>query len=218
MAAPDVEVTFLLADLSGYTALTEAHGDAHAADALARYEEIARTVLQSPARLLERVGDEVLVVAERAASVVRAALALRDAVEREPLFPALRCGIHSGPAVERAARYVGGALNLTARVAAHARAGEILCTERVTLLAPAGPEFTYQPRGVERFKNVREPVALFEVLTAQQRALDVAIDPVCRMQVQRDAAPARLPYGNQTYYFCSFECARAFAERPDDYR
>jgi class 3 adenylate cyclase len=218
MTRREVEVAFLLADLSGYTALTEVHGDTHAADALARYERLARAALQPSARLLERVGDEVLIVAPEVTSVVRTAVALRDAVDREPLFPTLRCGLHAGTAVENGTRYVGSTLNLTARVAAYARGGEILCTERVTALAPFPAGITYRQRGAVRFKNVQDPVALFEVLTEPERDRDIAIDPVCRMQVQRDVAPARLPYGDQTYYFCSFECARAFPEHPQDYR
>ena len=218
MTVTEAEVAFLLADLSGYTALTEVHGDTHAAEALTRYEQMARAALQPGARLLERVGDEVLIVAPAVTSVLGTAVALRDAVDREPLFPTLRCGIHAGTAVEDGTRYVGSTLNLTARVAAYARGGEILCTERARTHAPAPAGITYQSRGVVRFKNVQEPMALFEVVTAQQRTVDVAIDPVCRMQVQRDAAPARLPYGDQTYYFCSFKCARAFADRPQDYQ
>ncbi len=217
MTRREVEVAFLLADLSGYTALTEVHGDTHAAQALTRYEQMAHAALQPGARLLERVGDEVLIVAYEVTSVVQTAVALRAAADQEPLFPTLRSGIHAGTAVEDGARYVGSTLNLTARVAAYARGGEILCTERVTALAPSPAGITYQQRGVVRFKNIQEPVALFEVLTEHQGARGIAIDPVCRMQVARDAAPARLPYGEQTYYFCSFECARTFAERPQDY-
>ncbi|NIQ39597.1 MAG: YHS domain-containing protein [Proteobacteria bacterium] len=37
------------------------------------------------------------------------------------------------------------------------------------------------------------------------------------MQVAPDKAPARLPFENKTYYFCSFDCAKAFAENPDRY-
>ncbi|MFB6345848.1 MAG: YHS domain-containing protein [bacterium] len=37
------------------------------------------------------------------------------------------------------------------------------------------------------------------------------------MQLNPDRAPARLPYGDRTYYFCSFECAQMFAENPDRY-
>ncbi len=114
--AGEIEIVFLMADLSGYTALTEAHGAVEAARTVTRYLEMARAVLQPGARLVEQVGDEVLIVSEAPEAAVRTALALRDAVEREPLFPALRAGLHAGPVIEQGGRYFGAALNLTARV------------------------------------------------------------------------------------------------------
>lgn len=57
MADEEVEVVFLMADLSGYTALTEVHGNIQAAGAVTRYAEIAHAPLQPGARLVERVGD-----------------------------------------------------------------------------------------------------------------------------------------------------------------
>ena len=217
MGLIEVENVFLIADLCGYTALTEVHGNLHAADAVARYAEIARGALQPGAVLMERVGDEVVIVADEAAIAVRTAIALRAAVEREQLFPALRSGVHSGSVVPQGDGYVGGALNLAARVAAHARAGQILCTHRITALAIGCDDVTYQPLGLVRFKNIVDPVSVFEVVVGGQSSEAKVIDPVCRMQLQPDTAPARLPLGGRTYHFCSFECARAFADRPDHY-
>ncbi|MCK5206066.1 MAG: YHS domain-containing protein [Desulfobacterales bacterium] len=37
------------------------------------------------------------------------------------------------------------------------------------------------------------------------------------MRVKPDTAPARIPYNGRTYFFCSFECARAFVSRPNQY-
>ena len=47
-AAPRDE-SFLFADLAGYTALTEAHGDEHAADAAAEFCAAVRSLLERPA-------------------------------------------------------------------------------------------------------------------------------------------------------------------------
>lgn len=217
MVAKEVEAVFLIADLCGYTALTEAHGNIQAAEAVMRYAEIARAVLQPGARLVERVGDEVVIVGHDAASVVRTAVALRQAVEAEPLFPTLRSGIHAGTVVQEGESYFGSALNLTARVSVHARAGQILCTERVTVLAAGIDDVEYAPLGSVRFKNIVDPVPVFELVTGGQSRESTAIDPVCRMQVRPPTASARLPFGGRIYYFCSFECARAFAEHPDNY-
>jgi adenylate cyclase len=217
MEAQEVDGVFLIADLSGYTALTEAHGNIHAAQAVTRYAEIAQTVLHPGTRLVERVGDEVVIFSPKGVDAVQTAIALREAVEREPLFPTVRAGIHAGTVVQQGEDYFGSALNLTARVAAHARAGQILCTERVTTLAGKLPDVEYQPLGLVRFKNVVDPVAVFEVVAGSQSRESNVIDPVCRMQVRADTAPARLPFGGQTYHFCSFGCAKTFAEHPEHY-
>ena len=37
------------------------------------------------------------------------------------------------------------------------------------------------------------------------------------MQIRKVTAPAKIPYGGRTHYFCSFDCAKAFVDRPDRY-
>ena len=71
--------------------------------------------------------------------------------------------------------------------------------------------------GTVRFKNVPVPISLYEVLIAAPPGGHPDIDPVCQMQVRSETAPARLPYQGTTYYFCSFECARAFVDHPTAY-
>ena len=217
MAAEEIELAFVIADLSGYTALTEAHGNREAARAVTRYQEIARGVMQPATRLLDSVGDELLIAAASASAAIRTAVLLRSAVESEPLFPAIRCGINQGRVAEAGGRYYGAALNLTARVAAHARGGQILCTATVAEAAASVEGVRFLQLGSANFKNIVEPVALFEVLAGAGAGESLVVDPVCRMQVRPENAPARLPFAGKTYFFCSFDCARAFAERPGRY-
>ena len=217
MAAEEIELAFVIADLSGYTALTEAHGNREAARAVTRYQEIARSLMEPATRLLDSVGDELLIAAASASAAVRTAVRLRAAVEREPLFPVIRCGINQGRVAEAGGRYYGAALNLTARVAAHARGGQILCTATVTAAVAPAEDVRFLSLGVVDFKNIVDPVALFEVLAGTGAGEGTAVDPVCRMQVRPETAPARLPFGGKSYFFCSFDCARAFTERPERY-
>ncbi len=213
----EIEAVFLIADLSGYTALTEAHGNMTAAKVVTRYVQIVHEVLHPDARLADRVGDEVLIVAADAAMILQTAIRLRDTIEGEPLFPTVHAGIHGGSILEQDGHYFGTALNIASRVAAHASGGQILCTERVVTLAGHLEGVEYRALGLTRLKNINDPVAVFEVLAGNQTDETHLLDPVCRMQVRRDVAPARLPFGGKTYYFCSFDCAKAFAELPDRY-
>ena len=214
--ARETDAVFVMADLSGFTALTEAHGSLHAADLVARYMEIVRAVLEPGVRLLERVGDQVVLVAEDAAPAITTAIRLREAVEREPLFPMVRIGLHGGRVVERDGEYFGAALNLTERVTAHARAGQILCTEPMAARARALGDVEVCRLGPVKFKNVAEPVPVFELVCRPDAASPV-VDPVCRMRVDPETAPARLVYAGAPRYFCSLDCARVFLEKPDGY-
>jgi class 3 adenylate cyclase/YHS domain-containing protein len=208
----EAAVTFLIADISGYTALTEAHGSLRAAAVVRRFLEMARASLQPTARLLERVGDSVLIAAPDASAAVRTAIALRAAAEAERFFPPIRQGVHGGPVIEWDGSYFGTPLNLTARLAGHAGPGQILCTERV---AQAASELgsIFRSVGVASLKNIREPVTLVEVVTPDRQLDPELLDPICWMQVQRPAARELIRIGSRTYHFCSTECAEAFAER-----
>ena len=159
-------MTFLIADLAGFTALTEIHGSRYAAWVISRYLALVRAALHPAARLAERVGDAVLIVAPEAASAVRTAVDLRAATERESLFPLLRLGVHGGPVVELEGSYFGTPLNLTARLATHAAPGQILCTEAVASAASGLEGVEFRSLGLVTLKNILAPVSIFEVVVA----------------------------------------------------
>ncbi len=210
----EIDRTLLIADLSGYTALTEAHGALHASDIVLRLGRFAEASLESGVALVERVGDEVFYAGADTLAVVRTALRLRDAIEREPEFPTIRAGIHRGAVIERDGRFFGAALNLTARIASEARGGQVLCTAPVASAARERAGLAALPIGEKRFRNVASAVALFELEPREADPRDVALDPVCRMQVERARAVATVAHGGRTYRFCSLQCARTFVEAP----
>ncbi len=45
----------------------------------------------------------------------------------------------------------------------------------------------------------------------------MAIDPVCKMQVDEKNAPATSEYNGKTYYFCAVGCKKAFDKDPERY-
>jgi adenylate cyclase len=112
-------------------------------------------------------------------------------------------------------RYLGSALTIAARVAAHARAGQISCAARVASAAADLPEVRRVFRGALLFKNVPQAVEVFELVSATPS--NTVVDAVCHMQVEVLLAPARLPFNDRTYYFCSLECAETFAQDPRAY-
>ncbi len=201
--------------MAGYTALTEAHGDDDAANLAELFYTLVARALAPPARLVKTIGDAVLIVAPSAALGLSAALAIAESTEREPHFPDVRAGLHFGPIVERRGDVFGATVNVAARVASHARGGQILATAAAVrgLAGIAAARFTAQ--GPVRFKNVAEPVEVF--LVERDRPLEGlgAIDPVCRMRVDPARCIERLAPGGQRCYFCSAVCAESFARTPE---
>jgi len=45
----------------------------------------------------------------------------------------------------------------------------------------------------------------------------MAIDPVCKMEVQEIKAAATSEYKGKKYYFCAVGCKKAFDQNPEKY-
>jgi len=211
----EIDIVLLVADLSGYTALTEAHGNISAAKVVNRYTEIAKESLYEGTRLIERVGDEILIASTDAASIIKTALKLVHKIETEPFFPTIHAGIHSGKVLEQGGHYFGSALNIASRVVSHARGCQILCTKTVVEMVGEMEDIKFRAIGEVNFKNIFEPVALFEIVTDCRKLEINVVDPVCRMLVSPESASAHLTFKDNNYYFCSFECAQKFASQPN---
>ncbi len=123
-----MDFAMLIADLAGYTAFTETHGALHASAVVLRFQRLAATSLEPGVAIINSIGDDVFCAGADTLAVVRTALRLRDEVERQADFPNIRTGVNRGRIVERERQLFGAPINLTARVAAHAVGGQILCT------------------------------------------------------------------------------------------
>jgi adenylate cyclase len=209
------DATFCFADLAGFTALTEAHGDNAAADLVDRFTALVEECLGASARLLDVIGDAVLVVGDEPEAALAFVARLFTRVDGEANFPVLRAGLHHGPILERDGRFFGATLNLTARVAAEARGGQVVAT---AIVAERARNFGVETISLGRFalKNVRVPVELFSLSLSGTAAASV-VDPVCRMRMEPDRAPGHLRHENQDYWFCSFDCVAKFVSDPESY-
>ena len=211
------EHTFVFADLAGYTALTEAHGDDDAAHVAIAFHELAYRCLPAGARIVKTIGDAVMVVAPSIVDGVGVALRLARDLAALRDFPGVRIGVHAGAAAERDGDFFGAAVNLAARVAGVARAGEIVCTEVIAAVALEGRLADARPMGTVRLKNVATPVALYELATGVPTGPLHHLDPVCRMRVAADATPASIVHDGVILYFCSAACASRFEDAPELY-
>jgi len=209
------EWTFSLVDLAGFTALTESHGDDEAADLAVSFAEVTQRQLGPGDRLIKTLGDAVLLASDGPASGLALVRKILEACYRIDDFPIARAGLHHGPAVERGDDMFGAAINLTARVAAQAAGGQVLGTAPVAQSARAGKVKTIS-LGTFELRNVADPVELWDLALASPPA-GGAVDPVCRMYVDRAGAAGRLRHSGVDYWFCSLDCAAMFAQGPQRY-
>ena len=75
----------------------------------------------------------------------------------------LHVGLHAGDVIREGGDIFGGAVNLAARVAAEAPAGQVLASETVRGLARTSAPVAFAEAGARRLKGIAEPVRLFSV-------------------------------------------------------
>lgn len=212
--------TFLFADLAGYTALTEAHGDDQAAEVAGDFCRSVRALLEShDATEVKSIGDAVMLHAEDPAAAVHIACHIVDEIGARHAFPTVRVGVHTGAAVERDGDWFGGAVNVAARIVGVAEEREVLVTAATRAAAAERlPDLEFLPAGARRLKNVAEPVEVFRAVPlGAGAAVGLPTDPVCRMVVDPAQAAATVDSGGVKYQFCSERCRDAFVHNPSLY-
>jgi WD40 repeat protein/class 3 adenylate cyclase len=169
-AAGATRLTFLIADVRGYTSFTRERGDAAAAVLAKRFADLARDAVEARSgSVLELRGDEALAVFSSAVQAVRAAVEFQatcmEESRAEPAFQLpIGIGIDAGEAVPVEGGYRGVALNMAARLCSSATAGQVLVTRTVVDLAPEIPDVVFAERGTATFKGFEEPVEVIEAL------------------------------------------------------
>lgn len=209
--------TFLFADLAGFTALTEAHGDDSATAIAGDFTAAVETILaEYEAEEVKTIGDEVMIRTPDPATAVRLGLRIVDELAFHG-SPPVRVGIHSGPAIRRDGDWFGSTVNVASRVADAAGPGEVLLTERTRRQLSEGNSFDLREGGVRYFKHVPELVPVYLVSEPGRMDRGLEIDPVCRMAVARERANSMRKRRGIRYYFCSAECRRRFDQDPRRY-
>jgi adenylate cyclase len=152
-------------DLTGYTHLTEQQGDAAAA-ALAETLAVLvnRSAREHGGVPVKWLGDGVMVHYREPAGAVRSALQLVEQLPEAGLPPA-HVGVAAGPVVAQGGDYFGRTVNLAARIAGHASAGQVLVSQRVTEAAPPGG-VVFREAGEVELKGFAHPVRLLEARRA----------------------------------------------------
>jgi adenylate cyclase len=150
-------------DLSGYTRLTEERGDAAAAGmALTLSGLVQRTAHEHEGRVVKWLGDGVMVYFAHPTHAIVGALEMAERVPAAGL-PNAHVGVDAGPVIIQDGDFFGTTVNLASRIAAYARAGEVLATDRAVAAAELPPGIRWAELGDVELKGVSRPVSLVRI-------------------------------------------------------
>lgn len=211
--------TFVFADIAGFTALTEAHGDDHAADLAVDFAQRVRDRLGGDSgEVVKSIGDAVMIRVDTPATAITLGLEIVEDLMAGHGEPTVRVGMHAGPASERDGDYFGASVNIAARIAAFAGGGEVVLSAAVRDAAATLDGVRFIALGRQRLRNAHEPVDLYAAVrrTADARVTQL-LDPVCRMAIAPGREATRIVHAGTEYVFCSASCADRFAAQPEAY-
>jgi adenylate cyclase len=148
-------------DLVGYTRLTEEQGDQAAAELAATLAVlVGQSSREHGGVPVKWLGDGVMVHFQEPEGAVLSALRMVEQLPRAGLPPA-HVGVAAGPVVVQGGDYFGRTVNLAARIAAHAGAGQVLVSDSVAeSVSPTG--VTFMELGALQFKGIARPVRVLE--------------------------------------------------------
>lgn len=212
------EATFLFADIAGFTALTEVHGDERAVQLVDDFAAVVQAELPNcGGEYVKTIGDALMLRVPDPGDAIRLGLWITRNALGGHQAPSVRVGCNFGSAVERSGDYFGSTINVAARVSALARGGELLVTGSTALLAPDLEGVLYESRGRQTLRNIAEPVEIFAVTRLDDDADRFVVDPVCQMAVDPERAVGRLLFDGNVHYLCSLGCVAAFSQNPQRY-
>ena len=171
LAAGDVH-TILFSDIQDSTEMTERLGDTKARELLREHERITREALQAHSGSeVKTLGDGFMASFSSATQGLECAIAIqrafaeRNEAAEEPIK--VRIGLNAGEPIAEddpggRGDLFGTAVNVAARIAAKADAGEILASNVVRELV-AGKEFLFNDRGETELRGFEDPVQVYEV-------------------------------------------------------
>jgi class 3 adenylate cyclase/predicted alpha/beta hydrolase len=166
--APSGLVTILFTDMESSTALTQRLGDAKAQEVLRTHNAIVRDALKAHGGSeIKHTGDGIMASFPLASSALGSAIAIQRAVAAQvrehPEMPLqVRIGLNAGEPVAEDEDLFGTAVQLAARICAHAEPGQILVPTVVRELA-AGKGFLLADLGQIALRGFEDPVRLYEV-------------------------------------------------------
>lgn len=175
----EVQLAILFADVCGSTKLYEVHGDAKAREAIAKCVTLmSESTARQGGIVIKTIGDEVMSTFKTADDAAQAAAEMQEgitegmSIDGKPL--AIRIGFHFGPALLENNDVFGDAVNIAARMAGQAKAGQIITTNiTLEVLSDLWQASTRQV-DLASVKGKKDEIALYEVLWQRENVTRMA--------------------------------------------
>jgi class 3 adenylate cyclase len=156
-------VTILFTDMESSTATTQRLGDAAAQDLVRAHNTVVRDALkQHEGNEIKHTGDGIMASFAAASNAVECAMAIQRGLAERTDTPRVRIGINAGEPVAEEDDLFGTAVQLAARVCAHAAPGQIVASNVVRELT-AGKKFLFADIGDIELRGFEDPVRLYEL-------------------------------------------------------
>ena len=177
MAPKTTNLAIMFADISGSTRLFELLGDVTARHKVAEcLELLSEVTARHQGTVIKTIGDEVMCTFPDAETATSAGCDMHEMLEDEatemtdagPISLKIRVGLHYGPAILEGGDVFGDAVNVAARMAALAKAGQIITTQSTVDELP--PILRASTRFIDRapVKGKKETIDIFEVIWQQE--------------------------------------------------
>ena len=164
MRRKGTDMVVVFADLAGFTAFTEAHGDLAAMRAAARFALRAMQVgRRAGLRPIKTLGDGVLMIGDEPRAALRAARRLTEMFDGSDGSPAAHVGIHSGEVIEQDGDVFGRAVNLAAKLAAAAPPAQVLVTHQLASAAAELNDCEVEALGERQVNGLPNPIPLYAI-------------------------------------------------------
>ncbi|MDX1454271.1 MAG: adenylate/guanylate cyclase domain-containing protein [Gammaproteobacteria bacterium] len=165
----ETQLTILFADVCGSTKLYDTIGDVKARETIARCVSIMTAATErNKGTLIKTIGDEVMVTFPTADDACTAASEMQEEITENLVVDGrnieIRIGFHHGPALLDKGDVFGDAVNVAARMAGQAKAGQIITTS--SSVKEFGPLWEDAVRQIDRavVKGKKDEIDLYEVL------------------------------------------------------
>lgn len=169
----ETQVAILFADVCGSTKLYDTIGDEKARETIALCVSImTETTQKNGGTLIKTIGDEVMVTFKTADDACTASQEMQEQITNglvvEGRNVAIRIGFHYGPALLEKGDVFGDAVNLAARMAGQAKAGQVLTTD--TTVKAMSDMWGASTRQIDRavVKGKKAEILVFEVQWEQE--------------------------------------------------